>query len=636
MRGAESPPDHSRQWLIAGVVRDSQTKAPITGFRVTPGNTQPPFNQTAWDERNKTEGTNGSFVAYLSKRFGEPVLKVEAEGYLPTRFTLQPESRTNLDLALQKGTGPRGVVLSPEGKPAADASLALLCAGDQRVNLNAKGELQCWQQRDLIKFTEADGGFALEPELDMVEIVAVADEGFRLISIEQLATNSNIILEPWGKIKGVLHRAANLSSNEDLDLAFQGKHALSLQLHTTTDDQGRFAFDQVPPGPLQINGRNMVSERGWTWDPLEKVTLKPGQELELDMHAPAKSQRQPAWMRQGRIAKTTRPSGPGPTGVVLLPNGKPAVDAEVALLVPGKYVALGKGSLKAYEARQEGLVVRAGSDGQFGLPGEEGATAVVAVHDDGVACVPVEKLKNSPKIQLESWGRIEGTLRVGRRLGTNELVVLESGNGFFDNSQLILDAQEFQARTNEQGRFVMTFVPPGERRIARLIPLGAGRQQHSAPTSVTVRPGAVTRVVVGGTGRTVSGKVHVADQAVNWDNVQASLHTQLPAAFKQHLYPKWFSSPEAKQALKSYHVYPVIFGADGSFHADEVPPGSYIFELTVMSGSEPRFGPANVLGHFQRDVVIPEPASKDDPAPADLGTLDSKLEPVKKAAAGSQ
>jgi hypothetical protein len=133
LRGAEAAPDHSSQWLISGQVRDNQSKEMIPRFRVTFGNTQGPFNRPAWDQRNRADGTNGNFIAYLNKKFGEPVLKLEANGYLPRRITLQPESRTNLVLELQKGTGPHGTVLLPDGKPAQGASLALLCAGEQQI-----------------------------------------------------------------------------------------------------------------------------------------------------------------------------------------------------------------------------------------------------------------------------------------------------------------------------------------------------------------------------------------------------------------------------------------------------------------------------------------------------------------------
>lgn len=644
LRGAESLPDHSSQWLIAGRVHDSQSGQSIERFQVTLGNAQAFMNRTSWEERSRTEGTNGQFVAYLNKRFGQPVLKLEAEGYLPRRLTLQPESRTNLDFELQKGAGPHGLVLLPDGTPAPDASLALLCAGDQQVSLTAKGELQCWQKQDRVKFTEPDGSFAVAPELDMLEIAITAEAGFKLVAVEELATNSRVKLEPWGKIKGVLHRASNLSSNEDLDLALQQHHPgpgpLSLQFHTTTDDQVRFEFDHVPPGNLQINGRNMINTHAWSWDPLEKVSLKPGAQLELDIHAPAKSQRAPNFGPPDLAAKSTRRTGPGPQGVVLLPNGKPAVDAEVALLAPGKYVAVGKGALKAYEARQEGLAVRTGNGGHFALPGVEGATGIVAVHDEGFAYVPLEKLKASAQVQLERWGRIEGILHIGRRLGTNELVGLESGNPFFDDSHVMLDMQDFQARTDDQGKFVITFVPPGEQRIARLIATGPGRNMHSAATSVTVRPGAVTSVVVGGTGRTVIGKVRLKEQPVDWDTVHASLHTRMSDGFKQPRSPEeqkaWSASPEAKAARKNYRVYPVLFAKDGSFSIEEVQPGKYQFDLMLMSSTPPEaMNLSPVKAHSQQDVVVPEAPGKEDLAAADLGTLECPLEPFKQRAANA-
>ena len=639
LRGAEAPPDHSSQWLISGRVLDSQTQEPISRFRVTLGNAQPTFKRTYWDERDRVEGTNGIYVAYLNKKYAQPVLKIESEGYLPDRFTLQPESHTNLNFQLQKGTGPGGTVVLPGGEPAQAANVALLCAGDEQVNLLGKGRLQAWRHPEMLQFTEPDGGFSFQPELDMKQVVAVAKEGFKIVSIGELATNSKVTLEPWGKIKGVLHRASNLSSNEDVDIAFQGSSILSLQLHTVTDAEGRFEFDHVPPGQLQINGRNMINANSWSWDSLEKASLNPAEELNLDIHAPAKSERTTTWKEGRTMAKPARLTGPGPAGTVLLPNGKPAVDAEVALLAPGKYIALGKAAFKAYEARQEGLIVRTGNQGHFALPGMEGATAIVAINDDGYAYESLEQLKSSPQVRLQPWGRIEGTLLIGQHPGTNESVVLESGNIFYGNSELMFDLQDFQAQTDEHGRFVMTFVPPGERRIARLITTSVASQVHSAPTALIVNPGKVTDVVVGGTGRIVVGKVHIGESAIAWERVHASLHTPLPDFFKKQRTPeeqsRWFSEPAVKLAMKAYRVYPVIFSADGSFRAEEVPPGKYKFELTVMTGA-PVSGPANVVGHFEKDVVVSESSGKKDPSPEDLGIIESKLEPPKQRAANDK
>jgi len=640
LRGSEAGPDRSRQWLISGQVRDSGTKDPVARFRITPGTIRGTWNVTSWDERNRAEGTNGSFLAFVSKKYSQPVVKIEAEGYLPHRFTLQPESRTNLDFDLEKGTGPAGKVLLPDGSPAQDASVVLLCTGDQRISLNDKGELKDWENKERISYTEPDGSFALRPQLDMVAVVAAAEEGFKISTVEELATNSRVVLEPWSKLKGVLYRASAPSTNEDLDLAFQNGPPLNLQLHTMTDAQGRFEFARVPPNHLQLNSRNMMGSHSWSWDPLQPVSLKPGEAMEIEVRAPARSataQASPPGALPSQ-PKPTRKPGPGPQGVVLLPNGKPASEVEVALLVPNKYVAVGKGTFQAYEARQEGLIVRAGADGHFSLPFEEEAFGVVAVNDEGFVYAPLEKLRSSPQIQLEPWGRIEGTLHIGSSLGTNEVVVMESGNPLFGEAQVNFDQEAFQARTDGSGKFVLTFVPPGERRIARLIPFGERSWAHSPATVVQVNPGEVTQLSMGGTGRTVIGKFHLIGREPDWEHVHANFHNALPDAFKNPRTPAehkvWASSPETKLAIKNYRAYPVLISKDGSFRAEEVLPGKYDLDLTMWSPPAQAMNSPEMSGKFHREVVVPETTVTD--APAELGTLEITLEAEKQAAANSQ
>src|ERR1022692_2967400 len=125
LRGAEGVPDHSREWIVSGRVLDSETKQPVQNFRVTPG--QPDnFNRTAWNTLRAVAGSNGNYFTYVSKRVAEPLLKVEAEGYLPESAALLPHDATNVDFVLKKGSGPAGFVVTPDGKPAVEATVVLL------------------------------------------------------------------------------------------------------------------------------------------------------------------------------------------------------------------------------------------------------------------------------------------------------------------------------------------------------------------------------------------------------------------------------------------------------------------------------------------------------------------------------
>jgi beta-lactamase regulating signal transducer with metallopeptidase domain/uncharacterized GH25 family protein len=630
LRGAEAAPDdHSKQWLVSGQVQDRESRQPLSAFQVTPGNADPMFGRVAWDQRNAASGSNGSYSVYLSKRFAQPVLKVEAKGYLPAKFPLQPESRANLALALEKGAGPSGKVLLPDGKPAAGVSVVLLVPGDEDVSLRGTGELRGrWRGR--LPLTGPDGSFSLEPELGMRAVVIAAKEGFKLASVPELATNSNLVLEPWGRVEGVLHRAGKAGTNEDVDLALQDGSLLGLEYHTVTDSQGRFVFQKVPPGRLLLNGRIPLSGNSWHEDPLQNFTLAPGQSLTLDVQAAARG-KAPREFGSGP-PPVVRESGPGPSGVVLLPDGKPAAEADVALEVAGQYIGLSPGALRAYSAREQGLVVHTDPDGHFALPAIQGAAGIIVVHENGFARVSLKEFTASSPIKLQAWGRLEGTLRVGRRFGTNEQVVLESDQ--FEGRNLpFLAFENFQARTDEQGRFVFTLVPPGEHKIARMVPQGNGSWTHANPTPVMVKPGVVTTMTLGGNGRTVRGRARVleATNEVSWQHADGALHTPFPAAFNNVRTmterQAWFRSSGAKDSMKHFRSYPVTISGDGSFHADEVPPGDYELDVTFMSSDRPSPDPSNILGRFHQLVAVPKTQNPDDDAPADLGTIEAKLEP---------
>jgi hypothetical protein len=56
------------------------------------------------------DGSDGVYLAYVDKRVGQPLLEVEAEGYLPGSAALQPRDATNVDFVLKKGSGPLGTI----------------------------------------------------------------------------------------------------------------------------------------------------------------------------------------------------------------------------------------------------------------------------------------------------------------------------------------------------------------------------------------------------------------------------------------------------------------------------------------------------------------------------------------------
>jgi hypothetical protein len=629
LRGSEAAADHSLEWTVSGRVLDAETREPIRQVRLTPGTMHNSYNPVSWDIRRKAEATNGLYLVYLDKKFSEPQLKVEAEGYLPAAVPLHPQNRTNFDITLRKGSGPNGTVLLPGGKPAAGIKVVLICPDSRQVSLKSDGEWAAWRNKDHETLTDPEGYFSFDPVLGMQSVVVATRDGFKMLSVDALAAGSNMVLESWGGIKGVLSRPAGAGKGEDLDLAFVEEPRLNLNYHTVTDDGGSFEFGHVPPGKLQISSRTKVGDQSWQNDPLQQVTITPGDILELKINASEK--RKPGQfqgaMQTPKAPKPSRKPGPGPAGIVVLPDGKPAAEAEVALKVAGKYLSMGKAAFRAFQARQEGLIVNAGSDGRFTLPLEEGAETVVAVHPEGFAEVSLETLKTSPRITLQPWGNIEGILHIGRRLGTNELVLVKSGGAFSGPS--LLEYDDFRARTDDQGRFSISFVPPGEREVVRLIPSGANSFTHGVPTPVTVKPGGITEVSLGGAGRTVLGQALAGNLAtnINWPRSHAAIHTpypKQPTELSLEERQKWYSSEAGRAAWKKVRAYSGIFSSDGSFRADEVPPGNYELDIMLSSAAEP-WNPGDFAASAHREIVIPDAATKDDDSAVDLGKVEVKL-----------
>ncbi len=657
LRGAEAGVDHSYQLAVTGRVTDKQTGEMLAHFNVIPGRSDLTWNRNTWDAQNQAEGSNGTFSVYVDKKWPQPILKIQADGYLPASALLRPLEQTNADFVLERGAGPTGQVVTTNGQPVAKADVLLICDDAEQAGFDYEGHLNSWRNKELVTQTDTNGDFHLNPQLGMKSIAVASSNGFTRIAVEQLKSDPHIVLQPFGIIRGALHRPNGPGTNEDLDLSFvdpdnSTRQRFNLAKHAVTDAGGHFEFDQVPAGKLLISYRvKMHDGNGWMEPPLQPVELVPGQTLEVEIKAEARQAEDRANF-QPQPAPVLLP-GQEIKGTILLPDGKPAADAQVAVKVKGKYLSLGRAAFKTSDAWQDGSIVRAGADGGFTLPMYADAQTVIAVHEKGYAQVPVADLKRSPQITLQSWGKVEGSLRRGHHAATNEIVLLTDTqirprqirsskpggtNSFvFTNTSpelfepVIYDYNDFQARTDEQGRFIITYVPPGERTLAQLVPMGNGSRMHQQLGNIHVQPGETIQVHYGGDERAVSGKMTVAatNAPPNFSHARATLHAgasfrmieQLKLAKTQEERMALFQSETYQQAMSSPHEYTVHVAEDGSFKAEAIPVGKY--EMAVdFSEPRPSFSPdTSQVFMSSQQLVVPPAASTNDESVVDLGTV---------------
>lgn len=274
--------------VITGQALDADTKQPLAEFRVTPGKSfDPQASWVQWLPSRAVTGHDGKFSVDAGKVERFVVLQAEATGYLPARSEALAAGKTNWTFELKRGTGPSGVLLTPDGQPATNVQVFHLGPGEQAYLPRTGGLRSLQRGEDSEDHTDAQGRFHFSPKFGASEIIAVTDGGFARVSDASLAADATVRLQLWARVSGRLVQAGKPAANESVEIQFAGgfrpeRPFVNLQ-GTKTDADGWFVFDRVPPVDLQIATRHKLGENsgGWTLVPQKTFTPKPGEVLDL-------------------------------------------------------------------------------------------------------------------------------------------------------------------------------------------------------------------------------------------------------------------------------------------------------------------------------------------------------------------
>lgn len=309
--------------------------------------------------------------------------------------------------------------------------------------------------------------------------------------------------------------------------------------------------------------------------------------------------------------------GASPTGVVLQPDGQPAVDARVIL-------KLGDGAVFAnapdrYYPGQGSVVQQTGKDGSFHLESADDDKYLVITHPTGFASITVGELHQAKEVRLQPWASVQGVLQVNGKPLANEYVDVKSPVNWYDLEGYNL---VFTKRTDSKGHFTFTNLPPGDYvlyRTPHIIYGVATTESHRWPFDL--KPGEVKHIVYTFHGRSVTGHVET-DSPVDWHNdpqVLAAKTSPPPPApsywsyVDTKAYDKarraYAHSPEMLAYERKQQQFQLVFDNDGNFQADDVPPGTYELRLRVTkppTNSNARFsGREEELGSLVREVRVP-------------------------------
>ena len=131
-----------------------------------------------WLRTRKTEQSNGAFAVYFTRQAQPPAVLIEADGYQPKSIGPIGTNGTNITLALNKGSGPSGVVLKPDGQPAANVTVYL---ADMKNGVYVSENLSVREniyRGTHSRTTDSAGRFSFLPQIDAFAIIVVDEAGY--------------------------------------------------------------------------------------------------------------------------------------------------------------------------------------------------------------------------------------------------------------------------------------------------------------------------------------------------------------------------------------------------------------------------------------------------------------------------
>ncbi len=319
------------------------------------------------------------------------------------------------------------------------------------------------------------------------------------------------------------------------------------------------------------------------------------------------------------------------------PDGQPANNADVGLVFPGARLWLGQGGFNRQNVQTGGSLLRTDANGTFELPPDDSITRVIVASADGYAEAAPAALSASSVMQLQPWGRLEVTYVSGGKPAAGREYLLELGGG--SPETVSFDFQVSRFKTDEQGRLLVSQLPPGRHQLIRLYAQpeigNTTSWVHGDKTSFEIRPCKTTTLNLGTSNYTVTARLEwppgVQRQA-QW-NVGGGLHTPMPVIPPEIMTnatarAAFLQTDEFKAAQKNAHSYQATINDDDTISVDEVRAGDYVFGVGVFEllNTNPPPGsyvPPRNLFRGTLNVTVPA-----DPPAGNLDAGVIKLQPV--------
>jgi RNA polymerase sigma factor (sigma-70 family) len=473
-----------RAVLVRGSVVDPEGQ-PVADAHVLVG-----YQNVSGTRETKTRPDGSFSVGGCRPR--ENVLTAEAPGYAATTLAVNLGTESEpFQLKLQHGKLVKLRVVGPNGNPISKADVWLNMPESSSDNPPNQKPAPVWV--DFHRKTDNDGRLEWDSAPDQDLKFDVSASGYtrsRAVTVRPDGEEHLVTLTPALTISGTVTDTTSGRPVPRFRIITGwpnwNRADNSTTIQWSTFDRFWLSFE----GGKFHHGYE-ESASGGTVDPA--FVFK----FEADGYAPFISRVVKAAEGEVRFDVTLRPALATQV-TVLLPEGRPASGADVGLVSQGARLNLVPGGFSRDDVHSGGSLLLTDSQGRFSLAPHESITQVIAANAQGVAEASPGALAADPTLILQPWGRLEGThLSGGVGVANSELLFLY-GQGVLDT--VSCDSAAFRVKTDREGRFAFSKVPPGKHRLVRaMTEKNSGTSSPSSDnplTEVIIRPGQTTVVTI--------------------------------------------------------------------------------------------------------------------------------------------
>lgn len=335
-------------------------------------------------------------------------------------------------------------------------------------------------------------------------------------------------------------------------------------------------------------------------------------------------------------------------GVVRGTDGKAVAGADIMLCVgqQGAYVTNGE-----FQQRREFPTVLTDNAGRYRFPPQAGQYMLVVLHERGYAEVTSDQLAKSTDIALEPWGRVTGIVRAGSKVKPGVMLSIHRQDAPSTPTRPRV-YHDLQAQADKDGRFTFERVPAGKAQVAVQVKVGERMTSYTQATPVDVKAGETVEVQVGGNGRPVTGRVKAPAELVgkvDWASVRFSFSTKVDVQrptipddwadmddeARRKWSQAWEQGPAGRAQRATYEKvrhFSARLDGDGKFIADDVPAGTYVATVMLMSPAKGDRPAVDVAAMTQHEFTVPPIAGTQADEALDLGAIE--LKPLRHANVG--